>query len=163
MWPLTRRYSNTWKCETESFVAIQLTVQLIPYSSPPFCLIGAALRCILWGKYPVLPWRGLSRAPRDHLLLPWGWQHVHHWAHGGEFWDTTGETHQTPASAQEPTWRTLPMERPQSWRGPGGVRGQVPYHTVRCFYKGTTPVWILSLCVMYFYYLPWHKNVDTLL
>lgn len=106
-------------------------------SSPPSCLVGAALLCLLWGKYPVLPWRGVPPTACGCLLLPWGWQHVHHWAHSGEFWDTTGEADQTPATAKEWTWRALPVERPQPWHGPGGVRGQVPHHTVRCFHKGT--------------------------
>lgn len=149
-WPLTRRYgttlkTNIWwffcfcplKCPINSFFVC---------SAPTSCFAGAALLCILWGGYPVFPQRGVPRASRGHLLLPGGWQHVHYWTHGGELWHTAGKTDQTAASAQEWTWRSLPVERPQPWHGPGGVWSQVPHHIMWRFYKGTTtlPIWLLS-------------------
>ena len=93
----------------------------------------------------MLPWRGLPCTLRGHLLLPWGWQHLHHWAHSAGFWDAAGETDQTTASPQERIWRPSPMERPEPWHRPGGVRDQVPHHRLWRFYKGTTLTCINAL------------------
>lgn len=129
MWPLTRRSGNTYSCKTHKNIKVPHLLFITTT-----CLAGAALLWIFYGGYLVFSWRGVPCAPCGNLLLPRGWQHLHHRAHSRELWDTTGKADQTPPVAQEWTWRALPLERSQPWDGPGRVWGQIPHHPVWYLY-----------------------------